>query len=59
MRPLLLVACVVLSACTTPHHPKREGVWITTPAAMVRCWQTPEGVVCRSDTAIAAESVGH
>lgn len=59
MRPLLLVACVVLSACTTPPHtPERDGVWITKPREMVRCWETKEGVICRSDRVIQAESLG-
>lgn len=55
-----VLAALFLTACTTPTHtPERDGVWITKPREMVRCWETKEGVVCRSDRVIQAESLGH
>lgn len=46
-----------LTGCTTPHDPARDGVWIVKPASMVRCEQTPAGVVCRSVQALRIEDV--
>lgn len=57
-RSLTLIACTILAACTTPHDPAREGVWIVKPAPLVRCEQTPEGVVCGSVRAVQVEEVG-
>ena len=55
-----VLAALFLTACTTPPHtPERDGVWITKPREMVRCWETKEGVVCRSDRVIQAESLGN
>lgn len=57
-RLLASAVCCVLASCTTPHDPAREGIWIVKPTPMVRCQQTPEGVVCGSVRALRAEDVG-
>lgn len=59
LKKTAVLAALFLTACTTPPHtPERDGVWITKPREMVRCWETKEGVVCRSDRVIQAESLG-
>lgn len=54
----LALIAVLLSACTTPHSPARDGVWIVNPTPIVRCEAVAEGVVCRTVRSVAAEDVG-
>lgn len=46
--PVVLLLVLATTACTTPHEPERDGVWISVPRERVECERTPEGVVCRS-----------
>jgi len=60
MRPawILTLLGALFSGCATKHEPEREGVWIERTTPMVRCWQTPEGTVCRSDRRIPTVELG-
>lgn len=61
MRPgaaIALAFALLLSACTSPHAPERDGVWTTVPREQVRCERRADGVVCGSVRKIPAQDMG-